>query len=85
MNKATCFKITNQSKKDVILYPKSGNYNPEWAIYVRSGCFVFKDFRFMGLDYAIDFDQCYFQFQGGKRKWRVKSIEKQGIEVEIVE
>ena len=83
--KATCFRIVNNSKRDILLWPNDIELQKEWGMYIAAGTFKFCDYRMQGLIYAIDFDECHFNFVGLKRKIKPKNIHKHQVFLEIYE
>lgn len=86
MKHATVFSISNQSEIDIVLWPKDEVLRKEWAILIKAGHAILKDFRFRGLSYyTIDLDECYFQFVGkNRKKISVDNVEKYGVVWEIM-
>ena len=81
MTKTTMFQITNYSRKDVYLWPIDERMAEEWGMLIKAGEFIIKDLTFLKM--SIDFDECYFQFRGMKRKIKPKNISKYNVDLVI--
>ena len=77
--KTNFFIITNETHKDAFLLPIDRELQREFGILIKANHFIIKDFRNKGLDYALDFEEFYFQFSGYKRKIKPKNAHKHGI------
>lgn len=79
MKKANIIHIRNNNDNAIVLCPKKKVYQ-DFAILIAGNSFKLLDYK--ALNFILDLEQTYFQFQGEKKKIKIDDAHKYGITLE---
>lgn len=78
--KASYIRISNNSYRDVFLWPKDEEMRKHWGLVIKASEYVILDFVMQ--KYQLDLEECFFQFKGLKRQIKPKNISKYKVDVQ---